>query len=57
MAPAAALAAVSTVGFTGFLLGPPMIGFIAHETGLRLALVTVLFLGMLITLLAWRGVK
>jgi MFS family permease len=57
MAPAAALAAVSTVGFTGFLAGPPMIGFIAHETGLRLALVTVLALGLLITVLAWRGVK
>lgn len=57
MAPAAALAAVSTVGFTGFLAGPPMIGFIAHETGLRLALVTVLALGLLITVLSWRGVK
>lgn len=57
MAPAAALAAVSTVGFTGFLAGPPVIGFIAHETGLRLALVTVLALGLLITVLAWRGVK
>jgi MFS family permease len=57
MAPAAALAAVSTVGFTGFLAGPPVIGFIAHETGLRLALVTVLVLGLLITGLAWKGVK
>jgi MFS family permease len=57
MAPAAALAAVSTVGFTGFLAGPPMIGFIAHETGLRIALVTVLVLGLLITGLAWKGVK
>lgn len=57
MAPAAALAAVSTVGYTGFLIGPPLIGFIAHETGLRLALVTVLALGLLITVLAWRGVK
>ena len=57
MAPAAALAAVSTVGYTGFLIGPPMIGFIAHETGLRLALVTVLALGLLITLLSWKGVR
>jgi MFS family permease len=57
MAPAAALAAVSTVGFTGFMAGPPVIGFIAHETGLRLALVTVMVLGLVITLLAWKGVK
>jgi MFS family permease len=49
MAPAAALAAVSTIGFTGFLIGPPVIGFIAHETGLRLALVLVLILGIVIT--------
>jgi hypothetical protein len=45
------------VGFTGFLAGPPVIGFIAHETGLRLALVTVLVLGLVITVLAWKGVK
>ena len=57
MAPAAALAAVSTVGYTGFLIGPPMIGFIAHETGLRLALVTVLLLGMVITMVSAKTVR
>lgn len=57
MAPAAALAAVSTIGFTGFLIGPPVIGFIAHETGLRLALVTVLVLGLVITFLSAKQVK
>jgi MFS family permease len=51
MAPAAALAEVSSVGFTGFLLGPPIIGFIAHEVGLRLSLVIVILLGMIILLL------
>ena len=51
MAPAAALAAVSSVGFTGFLLGPPIIGFIAHEIGLRLSLLVVILLGMIILLL------
>jgi MFS family permease len=56
MAPAAALAAVSTIGFTGFLIGPPVIGFIAHETGLRLALVLVLVLGVLISWLSARAV-
>lgn len=57
MAPAAALAAVSTVGYTGFLIGPPMIGFIAHETGLRLALVTVLILGIVITVVSAKTVR
>jgi MFS family permease len=54
MAPSAALAAVSSVGFTGFLLGPPIIGFVAQEIGLRLALVIVAILGFVIWLLAFR---
>ncbi|MFZ9263207.1 MAG: MFS transporter [Chitinophagaceae bacterium] len=54
MAPSVALAAVSSVGFTGFLVGPPAIGFIAHEIGLRSALVVVVMLGIMITLLSSR---
>lgn len=46
MRPSVALAAVSTVGFTGFLIGPPVIGFIAHEIGLRYALGLVIILAM-----------
>ena len=56
MPPSVALAAVSTVGFTGFLVGPPVIGFIAHETGLRIALLLVLLLALVIVLIA-RKVK
>ena len=52
MAPSAALSAVSSVGFTGFLIGPPSIGFIAHEVGLRTALVVVVLLGMMIYFLS-----
>lgn len=52
MAPSAALAAVSSVGFTGFLVGPPLIGFIAHEIGLRMALIIVALLGAMIFLLS-----
>jgi len=48
MSTSAALAAVSTVGFSGFLIGPPMIGFIAHETGLRTALLLLSVLGFII---------
>ena len=36
-----AVALVATVGYTGFLLGPPMIGFLAEAVGLRLALLAV----------------
>jgi MFS family permease len=54
MAPSAAIAAVSSIGFTGFLFGPPIIGFIAKETGLRMALSIVAFLGMMIWLLSIR---
>ena len=46
MAPAAALAAVSAIGFTGFLIGPPLIGFIAHEVTLRKALLLVAVMGL-----------
>ena len=57
MAPSAALATVSTIGFTGFLIGPPVIGLIAHETSLRFALILVVVLGIIIILLAGRAVK
>ena len=36
--PAAALATVSTLGYFGFLVGPPLIGFIAEWLGLRTGL-------------------
>jgi hypothetical protein len=36
-----ALAAVSTVGYAGFLAGPPLIGLLADVTSLRAALVPV----------------
>jgi fucose permease len=55
--PSVALAAVSTIGFTGFLIGPPFIGFIAHETGLRIALGIVVILGSCVFFLAKRAVK
>ncbi len=35
------LAAVSTVGYTGFLLGPPLIGVLAEASGLAAALLVV----------------
>ena len=52
MAPSVALAAVSTLGFSGFLVGPPVIGFLAHEVSLRWALLLVVGLAGLIGVLA-----
>ena len=47
LSPGPALAAVSTVGYGGFLLGPPLIGILAAGTGLRAALVVVCALCLL----------
>lgn len=47
-----ALAFVSTLGYTGFLVGPPAIGLAAEVVGLNLALAIVVAMGLLIVLLA-----
>ena len=44
MATGPALAAVSTAAYTGFLIGPPFIGFLAELTGLGYALYLVVAL-------------
>lgn len=54
MAPAAALASVSAVGFTGFLIGPPVIGLIADASSLSWGLALVAILGIGITILSTR---
>jgi MFS family permease len=52
MNPGVALAAVSTIGFIGFLLGPPIIGSIAQIASLRWSFTVIACLGLLITVLA-----
>ncbi|MDQ3846485.1 MAG: MFS transporter [Bacteroidota bacterium] len=47
-----ALAAVSTIGFFGFLLGPPLIGLIAGASSLRISFSVIAFMGLCICLLA-----
>ena len=54
MAPAMALSAVSSVGFSGFLVGPPLIGFVAQDIGLRGALLILVLLGFLIWSLSFK---
>ncbi|HYO80235.1 MAG TPA: MFS transporter [Bryobacteraceae bacterium] len=48
----AGIAAVTTMGFTGFLTGPPAIGWIAEWTSLRFALGTLVVLSLAGALLA-----
>ncbi|MEO6456027.1 MAG: MFS transporter [Ginsengibacter sp.] len=47
-----ALSAVSTIGFLGFLLGPPVIGIIAGATSLRVSFTLIAFMGLCITIIA-----
>jgi MFS family permease len=47
-----ALAAVSTVGFAGFLLGPPLIGLVAGATSLRVSFAIIAVMGLAVAALA-----
>ena len=47
-----ALAAVTTAAYTGFLIGPPFIGFLAELTGLGYALYLVVTLSAAVAILA-----
>ncbi len=46
------IASVATLGYGGLLIGPPVIGFLAHLASLRLALAVLVPLALLIVLLA-----
>ncbi|MEJ7586416.1 MAG: MFS transporter [Ferruginibacter sp.] len=46
MQPGVALAAVSTIGFLGFLIGPPLIGFIAGASRLLLSFTVIAGIGL-----------
>lgn len=51
VAPGVGIAAMATAGYTGFLLGPPMIGGMAELFTLRGALAVLAIFGVVITLL------
>lgn len=51
---AAAIAAVSSIGYAGFLIGPPMIGGIAHVASLTLAMGVIVLACALLALSARR---
>lgn len=50
--PGTAIASVSTLGYGGLLLGPPLIGFVAHATTLRTGFAVLALLAALIVVLA-----
>ncbi|MDQ3843161.1 MAG: MFS transporter [Bacteroidota bacterium] len=52
--PGMALTAVSSIGFLGFLVGPPMIGVIAGAAGLRVSFVLIAVIGLAVALMASR---
>ncbi len=52
--PGVGLAMVTTVGYSGFLFGPPIIGFIADWQSLRVALGLVMILFMVMTFLSFK---
>ncbi|MDP4264122.1 MAG: MFS transporter [Bacteroidota bacterium] len=49
--PGMALAAVSSISFLGFLLGPPLIGYIAQLASLRYSFAVISLLGFCITIM------
>lgn len=52
MSPGVALTAVSTIGFLGFLLGPPVVGFMAQALSLRWSFTLIAALGFCTTILS-----
>jgi MFS family permease len=54
VAPGMALAGVSSIGFLGFLMGPPLIGYIAQVSSLRYSFGIVAFFGLLISVMVTR---
>ena len=49
-----ALASVSTIGFLGFLLGPPVIGLVAGATSLRVSFALIVIMGLCVSAVASR---
>lgn len=49
-----ALASVSSIGFFGFLIGPPIVGFLSGAMGLRWAFLTISILGLVTFIQSYR---
>ncbi|MBD0258341.1 MAG: MFS transporter [Cytophagales bacterium] len=55
LSPGVALAAVSTIGFLGFLIGPPLIGLVAGATSLRVSFTIIALMGLSIVYISSRA--
>jgi MFS family permease len=51
VAPGMALAGVSSIGFLGFLIGPPLIGYIAQASSLRYSFAFVALFGLCVSVM------
>lgn len=54
MHPSIAITTVASIGFAGFLLGPPLIGFISEMSNLRWSFALIAVLGMMTTIISSR---
>ena len=52
MHPGVAVASVASIGFLGFLIGPPIIGFVAQASSLRWSFALVASFGLITTIMA-----
>jgi fucose permease len=57
VAPAHGIAAVSSVGYFGMMVGPPVIGFIAQDRSLSAGLLVVIAFAVLVSALARRAIS
>ncbi|TWR26563.1 MFS transporter [Mucilaginibacter pallidiroseus] len=55
MAPGVAIAAVSTISFMGFLIGPPVIGFIAGLATLKASFILIAAMGLSVFVLSTKA--
>ncbi|CAL1520917.1 MFS transporter [Chitinophaga sp. MM2321] len=54
LSPGMALATVSTIGYLGFLFGPPLIGFVAQATSLAVSFTMIALMGAAIAVMSAR---
>jgi MFS family permease len=54
MSPSAALAAISSISYLGFLLGPPVIGYISKLSNLRISYAFIAVFGIMISVMVKR---
>ncbi|WP_423149247.1 MFS transporter [Rubrolithibacter danxiaensis] len=55
LSPGVALAAVSTIGFLGFMIGPPLIGMVAAASSLKFSFTIIAVMGLSIALVATKA--